>query len=656
MAAQDEPASQSLLEPHPIEPSPEPDRAVAAMTAVYASRGMDVARLAERADGTLSAPDRLRTIDSETLAAPAGSALCVAPTAEPLVLSRELGRGGMGAVHLAQQGALRREVAVKRATGSGSALHALLKEAWVGASLEHPSVVPVHVLARIDDAPAVVMKRIEGQPWSRFLRDPSLLPPRAQSDPLGWHARILVQVCHAIARAHEGGVLHLDLKPDNVMVGSFGEVYVLDWGLAAAWGDHAPQWLGRAADVCSVAGTPEYMAPELALGAGEQLSPQTDVYLLGAILHEVVTGAPPHVAPHVMARLYHAFTSAPHPYGQEVPAELAAILHRALHREPAERFATTAALREALETFLAQRVADELVRDARTQLCALETQLDAGSRDESEIWHCFGACRFALREALSSRPDHPEVASLRASLHRVMARWALSEGRLELARSYLSELPSEDVQLEAELARLRSERDARAQHVQALEAFAQAEDLSVGSALRERIAIALGFFFLAINLAMAIAADRGLTWGYRELAAVNLASFCVLAPYGVLRRREIFRNRANNVFFAVCIATWFVVQGYWMAAARLGVTASQAVTMTPVFYLLAFGSMAALVSARFVVSALIQIPTILAAAWWPEHAFEIIGVGGGASAALVGVAWKDPADRASAPARSGGPA
>ncbi len=621
------------------------DGPTAEMRALYASRGIDVDGLSPRADGTLVAPERLLTIDSATLAAVSGAASAapgtgVAPTAEPLRLLGEIGRGGMGEVHLAEQRVLRRQVAVKRGFETPSALEALLKEAWVGASLEHPGVVPVHVLASLEGRPAVVMKRIEGQAWSRFLRDPSLLPARAQTDPFAWHARILAQVCHAVARAHEAGVLHLDLKPDNVMIGSFGEVYVLDWGLAAGWGASAPAWLGRAEDVRAVAGTPEYMAPELAIGAGDRLSPRTDVYLLGAMLHEIVTGEPPHVAAHVLAKLYRASRSEPSTYGDAVPAELVGILHRALHKEPVERFESTDAFREALEAFLVHRAADDLVREARSQLTGLIAEVAKRAPDEGEIWHAFGASRFALREARESRADHPDLSALDAELHRTMARWAIGERRIDLARAHLEALVPRDASLEAELAAIRADQTALAERVRALEAIALSEDLAIGSVLRERIAIGLGFLFLAINLGMAIARDRGVTWGYPEFVLVNAATFCVLAPYGVWKRREIFRNRANVVFFAVCIATWVVVQGYWAAGARLGVTPEQAVTMTPVFYLLAFGTMTVLVSVRFWVSAVLQIPTILAAARWPDHAYEIIGVGGGASAALVGVTWR----------------
>src|SRR5690606_27181127 len=145
-------------------------------------------------------------------------------------------------------------------------------------------------------------------------------------------------------------------------------VYVLDWGLAAGQGEAAPAWLPPAASLRSIAGTPEYMAPELAMGAGDLVGERTDVYLLGAMLHEVVVGKPPHGGATPVQKLFHAYRSAPFAYGPDVPEELVALLHRALHREPSERFASAAELRGALEAFLSHRDANLFIREARERL------------------------------------------------------------------------------------------------------------------------------------------------------------------------------------------------------------------------------------------------------------------------------------------------
>lgn len=217
----------------------------------------------------------------------------------PLVeLQKEIGRGGMGVVHSARQRSLGRNVAAKSTLGDATA--ALLREAWICGNLEHPNVIPVYELYRgADQKPVMVMKHVEGKPWSEVLRESS--DREAQ-------LRILVQLCHTVHYAHIHGFVHLDLKPDNVMIGSFGEMYLLDWGVAASTSTEHPPFIPRARDIRRVLGTPAYMAPELAEGDGGSVGPATDVYLLGAILFEILTGAPPHQGETLMECIVCAFS------------------------------------------------------------------------------------------------------------------------------------------------------------------------------------------------------------------------------------------------------------------------------------------------------------------------------------------------------------
>ncbi len=609
-----------------------------ALTTLWRERGLSPSGLEARSDGTLIASDRQLSID----AARAGGGAAEAELAgEPLSVEGELGRGGMGVVHRAEQLALRREVAIKRlALSSPRGLEGLLKEAWLGGHLEHPNVVPVHALAAHEGEPAIVMKRVEGRSWRAFIEDPSALPETDREDALGWHLRVLTSVCDAVQLAHSRGVLHLDLKPDNVMIGAFGEVYVLDWGLAAGCGEEAPAWLPRASSLRGVAGTPDYMAPELAAGAGDRLDPRTDVYLLGACLHEVVTGSPPHAGETPLSKLLAAHLSAAHAYGEDVPAELASILRRAMHRDPEARIPDVASLRAAVEAFLAHREADTFVREARERLARLEARWSE-SGGEAELFRELGACRFALREARSIWPEHPELAALEARLRAGMAEWAMAEDRLELAASYLSELTEPRPDLEERLAGLRRSAEERAARVATLEHLARDQDLSKGSRFRRRVGLALGLSFVLVNAAMGAAERAGIaSLGYVDMLWTGVISLAVLAPYGWWRRRLFFRNRANAALFSVCIGTFFTVQGLWLVGMTLDLPFRSALALTPLFYLLAFGAATMLVSLRFFASPLLQVPTLLLAATVPEHVYEIIGVGGGVSAALIGLVWK----------------
>jgi len=229
---------------------------------------------------------------------PATMAATSPPPSGGYDLLHELGRGGMGAVHAAEQRAFARRVAVKSLLlDSEIARRGFWAEAAATALLEHPNIVPVHdLLIGKDGLPRLVMKLVEGTNWKRLLH-PENDADRAKVAEweIDQHLEILLKVCDAIAFAHTRGILHRDLKPENVMVGGFGEVLVMDWGCAVALGDHPPHPLIPLAKTSRVIiGTPAYMAPELACGDGKALGTWSDIYLLGAILYEILTGTAPH--------------------------------------------------------------------------------------------------------------------------------------------------------------------------------------------------------------------------------------------------------------------------------------------------------------------------------------------------------------------------
>ncbi|MEO8699330.1 MAG: protein kinase [Kofleriaceae bacterium] len=215
-----------------------------------------------------------------------GYAHTLAETAAPVRGSRPslpnyreaelLGRGGMGEVVLAHDDRLDRAVAIKRMRSEATPELAarFLREARIQARLDHPSVVPVHETGvDADGVPYFTMKRLTGRTLA------SLIPEAAMQRLL----RALVDVCLAVELAHARGVIHRDLKPANVMLGDYGEVYVLDWGIATIAGEPDPE--------LDFAGTPGYMAPEQA--RGEPLTPAADSYALGCILREILRDEPP---------------------------------------------------------------------------------------------------------------------------------------------------------------------------------------------------------------------------------------------------------------------------------------------------------------------------------------------------------------------------
>lgn len=246
-----------------------------------------------------------------------------------------IGQGGMGTVYRARDKVLDREVALKvlRPEMSGADWASRLeREARVLARLEHPGIVPVHDVGTLADGRIFyLMKLVRGQRLDEFTRTATLAET----------LRAFLRICEAVSFAHAGGVVHRDLKPSNVMVGSFGEVLVLDWGIARVAGAAEPAGASRPAaesvegDTApgTVLGTPGFMAPEQAQGALHLVDERTDVFALGAILRSIVS-RPDSEAPRPLAAIW-ANAMAPEPGSRySSVADLAADVTRFLDGQP----------------------------------------------------------------------------------------------------------------------------------------------------------------------------------------------------------------------------------------------------------------------------------------------------------------------------------
>jgi serine/threonine-protein kinase len=228
---------------------------------------------------------------------------------DAFTLGAELGRGGMGVVVRAQDVVLRRPVALKIMLADPrkepTLVQRFMAEAQVLGQLQHPYIVPLHQLGKLADGrPYLAMKLVQGETLAARLA----VRPAEARELAAYHDRLLDVfgcVCQALAHAHSRGVLHRDLKPQNVMVGEHAEVQVMDWGFAkvragSAAGpavqtlrDDADPWASQQGDVM---GTFAYMAPEQAQGKIAELDERCDVFGLGAILCEMLTGRPPYTA------------------------------------------------------------------------------------------------------------------------------------------------------------------------------------------------------------------------------------------------------------------------------------------------------------------------------------------------------------------------
>jgi serine/threonine-protein kinase len=212
------------------------------------------------------------------------------------------------------------------------------------------------------------MKRVEGVNWGDLLDDPAHPAWQThcgESDRLDANIDILIAICRVLELAHFRGFIHRDIKPANVMLGRFGEVYLVDWGLATVIGTAGP------ADF----GTPAYMAPEMA--TGDAVDQTTDVYLLGATLHRVLTGKPRHGKGNRSDKVLAAALSLPAHFPASVPAALGDLCNRACSASKTERPSSVQALREELAQFKQRRGAMIICDAAQARLAQLERLLQA---------------------------------------------------------------------------------------------------------------------------------------------------------------------------------------------------------------------------------------------------------------------------------------
>ena len=377
-----------------------------------------------------------------------------------------IAQGGMGEVWRVYDRLLGTTLAMKvisaRAASSPVAMERFRAEARVAASLQHPGTVPVHDLGELSDGrPFYTMMEVQGGRELRMVFRGLWTSPRAGPD--GVELRRLVDVLHRVSStvgfAHERGLVHLDLKPSNIMLGRHGEVLVMDWGLARA--------ISELKSSGPLGGTPGYMGPEQAAGRVARIGPRADVYALGAMLAEILTGRPP-----------------PRPGSCDAPgapSDLVELAQRATAADPAERPATASDLAAELRSWLdgarRQERAAALTREAddateaavralaeaqrlATEHARLEEAVRPweGPERKRPVWHAADALDQAERAAeravqaaeqgyAAALREHPEHGGAHHGLARLYHRLhadAEARGEARAAARYLSLLRAHD--------------------------------------------------------------------------------------------------------------------------------------------------------------------------------------------------------------------
>lgn len=305
---------------------------------------------------------------------------------------RELGRGAQGVVYLARDPQLERQVAIKTLRkSSGQKTDYLLREARIASKLQHTNIISLHDAGEHDGAPYLVYAHIEGETLVQVLR-------RSGAMPLAGSARIAASVLDALACAHAQGVMHLDIKPANVMIASTGQAMVMDFGIARII-SQMPDESGE------ITGTPQYMAPECISAKGPGLS--SDLFSVGMMLYEMVTGSPVVEGGNIyqiLNRNAHEKADAPSSRNERVDEKLEGIILKAIANKPEERFPDAMAMRQELLNYL----------DA--------THENLAADDHSTL-------EFLLRR-MRSKSDFPALSGIISEINKIVSSDSSSAGKL----------------------------------------------------------------------------------------------------------------------------------------------------------------------------------------------------------------------------------
>ena len=366
-------------------------------------------------------------------------------------LQRIVGKGGMGEVWEALQLSLGRIIAIKKFARPPSdererlaRAHLFRHEAFISARLEHPNIVPVHDLGTDGEGnPVIAMKLVKGKRWSDLLQ--ADFEHLSVNEYLTRHLPILIDVGQAVAFAHSKGIVHRDIKPGQVMVGEFGEVLLIDWGLAIFMEkeENAPGSIGLLTrkTASNPSGTPALMAPEQTETSAENIGPWTDVYLLGATLYYMLTGHYPHEsseAADAFRKARSGFVTPPSAlvWDREIPGELEEICLKALSQRKEDRISPALKFVDLVSDYMSGA-------GKKRQSEAITSEIERDAENSERKYQEYAEWVNRIEQAHALWRENPKVNSLRDKILTRYAQTALSHQDLVLASLQIESIENE---------------------------------------------------------------------------------------------------------------------------------------------------------------------------------------------------------------------
>lgn len=374
------------------------------------------------------------------------------------VFFKRIGLGGNGEIWEALQCSLHRRLVIKRLRSDlldrykgspklGYLKRVLHQEAITTANLEHPNIIPIHDFGKdSQDAPLIAMKQVKGLPWSELIKQDESLD---SNEYYLKHISILLNVCNAINFAHSKGVIHRDLKPSQVMIGEFGEVHVMDWGLAyfyknpqIMYEDTDEVFKGISNMSSNPAGTPSYMAPEQTERNLSNIGPWTDIFLIGGILYYILTGKSPyeHADPREAFRKavnceFKLPDKCAHQHG--IPQELLLICEKCMKKNLHERYYSVVDIIADLKDYL-------YGSDKKRESKSITDHLKSLPKDNYAEYKSIEDALSDLYRAESLWIDNPDIKAIKLTLLSAYASLALQNNDLILARIEACQISEKD--------------------------------------------------------------------------------------------------------------------------------------------------------------------------------------------------------------------
>jgi hypothetical protein len=391
--------------------------------------------------------------------------------------------------------------------------------------------------------------------------------------------------------------------------------------------------------VATVAGSPAYMAPEMAIADGSSIDERTDVYLLGATLHELVAGGPPHQDDTARKMLVRAFLSAPQSYDSAVPPGLANICRKAMAREPQDRYPSAVDFGAALDEFIDNQGSVLLAAEASTTLESLRDAIataGAGSDgDQRPLYNLFNQCRFGFQNALRIWPDNWTAQNQLQDALELMVGFELEHGSTGAAAALLAELPRPAPQLAARVERLQAQEH---RDESELESLRQRVDATAADRPRAHLAFTVAAIWMVTHGPLAyVEATTSYSIGHLELGLAYSLFVVGSIGAGIAQRETLLTRTAAGLktqltltlCYTVCAALWPL---YW----ALDVSVEAGLALMAMVASAMWTTGAITVDRRLLANGVTMLAGLTAMLLWPDRAIIWMGIAGTSGAAILG--------------------